>query len=78
MILPLCSSLPLSFLSLSLSPSRSLSISLSLHFSTRRFPSTSLLLVPPGHLFFPFGLHFCGAKQNTYMDFVTGARFVSA
>lgn len=25
-----------------------------------------------GRLFFPFGLHFCGAKRNTYMDFVTG------
>jgi len=33
-----------------------------------------LLSSPPGHLFLPFGLHFCAAKRNTYMDFVTGER----
>lgn len=34
-----------------------------------------LLLHSP--LFFPSARHFCGAKRDTYMDFVTGVRFAA-
>ena len=37
----------------------------------------STLLSSSSRLFFPSARHFCGAKRDTYMDFVTGVRFAA-
>lgn len=42
-----------------------------------RYLSTSLPSLPSSPLFFPSARHFCGAKRDTYMDFVTGVRFAA-